>query len=470
MSGGRAAVIAGAAFLGLVVVAALIANALHREFNNDEIEHVHSSWYLLQGAVPFRDYYQNHNPGLWFLLAPLLSVVGERTTMLFAGRALMVLFTLASLFLLGRLAFEVFRSRFAALCAPLLVASVGTFASTGIEIRPDVPMWFFEVASLLALVRALASRSVRSAAISGLLWGIAFVFLQKVVFAAPAYALVLGLSVRRKELRPRAVFVFAAGAAAPVLLLLLYLAGVDALDEYWRNTVRVNLGHTPRFPRWTYAWKTLREDPLFWLAGVMGIAATLRGRVELPRLLLASAALVVLAAVLLVVPLPYAQYYLPVVALFGTGAALLLAELRKRSASLGLVVSALLLVQVSLSVTRASWRPVPRQSEQLELLEYVLERTAPDEPVFDGDNVFNLFRPDVHYMWQGLRRHRGLDTLRSVSGGAIDYDPCALISEKRPRFIAPPILSRYLCHVQRYRLVLDRRLFERIDKDPAIDR
>jgi len=52
-----------------------LANFRIRWFNPDEFEHVHVSWCIANGMVPYRDFFEHHTPWLWYLLAPL--VAGE---------------------------------------------------------------------------------------------------------------------------------------------------------------------------------------------------------------------------------------------------------------------------------------------------------------------------------------------------------------------------------------------------------
>ncbi|HWQ27408.1 MAG TPA: hypothetical protein VNN12_00100, partial [Dehalococcoidia bacterium] len=50
-----------------------LASFSSRWFNPDELEHVHASWCIAKGMVPYRDFFEHHTPWLWYLLAPLVS-------------------------------------------------------------------------------------------------------------------------------------------------------------------------------------------------------------------------------------------------------------------------------------------------------------------------------------------------------------------------------------------------------------
>ena len=79
-------------FVILVVLALLtLSLSVNRAFSEDEIEHIHASWYVQNGQVPYRDFFEHHHPLLWFLLAPLMALCGEELIVLAISRLLILL-------------------------------------------------------------------------------------------------------------------------------------------------------------------------------------------------------------------------------------------------------------------------------------------------------------------------------------------------------------------------------------------
>src|SRR5687768_8011789 len=77
--------------LPLLLFASVIARivlTLHREFNVDEFQHLHASWMLHLGFLPYKDFWENHAPLLYFLTAPVLSFLGESARSLLIVRAI----------------------------------------------------------------------------------------------------------------------------------------------------------------------------------------------------------------------------------------------------------------------------------------------------------------------------------------------------------------------------------------------
>ena len=88
---------------------------------------------------------------------------------------------------------------------------------------------------------------------------------------------------------------------------------------------------------------------------------------------------------------------------------------------------------------------------QLARIRYVLERTRPDEVVYDGNLQWNLFRPDVDYFWffpgsiragtAAARSRRAFAMERLGPGPPLRRDPsredaCEVVRASRPRFVS----------------------------------
>ena len=58
--------------LGVYVSFWLLFN--HQPKTGDDVEHLHSAWLVFQGQVPYKDFFQHHNPLMWYLFAPLIGV------------------------------------------------------------------------------------------------------------------------------------------------------------------------------------------------------------------------------------------------------------------------------------------------------------------------------------------------------------------------------------------------------------
>src|ERR1700737_2568458 len=87
------------ALIGVVI----IWHCWFASYNHDEIEHLHASWLISIGQLPFRDFLEQHHPTLWFLAAPLVAKFDSVRWLVFAARLLDALCLVTVLWLVKRL-------------------------------------------------------------------------------------------------------------------------------------------------------------------------------------------------------------------------------------------------------------------------------------------------------------------------------------------------------------------------------
>jgi hypothetical protein len=201
---------------------------------------------------------------------------------------------------------------------------------------------------------------------------------------------------------------------------------------------------------WAYNWLTVGRSPHrgvsrfvislahnapFWAAACAGAVDTmLRSgdrHARVPRTLAVMAAS--LLAMLLAVGRPVDQYLLPVLPLFAVMAAAGLstrASHRKGGMALLATTAAVIVLPAALM---AGWVR-PAHGPQFERLAFVHDLVPPGVPVYDGDNRFNLFRPDVHHRWFSIGRAPETAAYNRLGPPAhVPYDGCAAIRRARPR-------------------------------------
>ena len=168
-----------AALVTLAVVLR-IGIVVNRRIDPDESQHLHVAWLVMQGQVPYRDFWEHHLPFFHYAMAPLTWWLADRPEIYFAGRALMVAMAAAAIVLTWHLARRL--SVDGAVWAVVVLLFLPQFAETSTETRPDVPALTAHLASLLALVSWREGRG------SGALWavgawqGVALALSLKAVF------------------------------------------------------------------------------------------------------------------------------------------------------------------------------------------------------------------------------------------------------------------------------------------------
>ena len=198
----------------------------------DDVQHLHTAWLMQHGQMPFRDFFENHSPLTYQILAALLWLRPQAVAICDFSRFLSLVLALASFGLTVALARRVLATRSVPMAA-LGVLWLGALLPYELyELRPDM---FANVSSLGALLVLATSRRIRALVGSGLLLGLSVALTPK--HAVLLAALPLALLLERPAMWP---FVWRTGlhwigialGAAPTLA---WLAGHGLLSDfrYW---------------------------------------------------------------------------------------------------------------------------------------------------------------------------------------------------------------------------------------------
>ncbi|MCI0410188.1 MAG: glycosyltransferase family 39 protein, partial [Acidobacteria bacterium] len=250
-----------AGLLALIVVALAIRVPLlvNAKPNDDELEHLHAAWAVAQGQVPHRDFFQNHPPLLYYLMAPIAAVMGEDLRIIYVGRAVMLAGLLLILLQLYWIARDCFDAQ-TGLLAILLLSFVLLWLRPSYEFRPDILQTLLGLEGLRRFMKAWKQDSRLELFLSGTILGVGFWVLSKILFPFAGLSLVFVVStvLRRSAAALRhnlaGLLLFLGAFAVPVLVggFLLWTAG--ALPGF----LRWGIINTFRYPVTFSAFKQLQ--------------------------------------------------------------------------------------------------------------------------------------------------------------------------------------------------------------------
>jgi len=408
-------------------------------FDPDEYQYLHHAWMVMNGFLPYRDFFHNHTPGLWYLLAPLAWLFDERSAYLFACRIVMVVLTLAIFFMVYRLT-ATSSSYVRPIFSIFLLNIELWFVWKTLEVRPDqvvILSWLFGV---WVLVRSRGPIPSRTYGVSGLSVGMGLLFSPKALFAIAALGGALLLLRPIGRLRApawRDIGLFGLMSLTPIACLLLLMW---SRDEGWpfllvQQAFLFNVRYPSRFSGLRYFNASLNGTPLFWMlaltACVLVVRRIQRCAAEQERralVMLASSTLAAGLAYFVFLPVAYSQSLLP----FITFLAILGAEcggwLDGRIArthqdfkSRGLVACLAGLLAVlsfhSLTSIANALHPLSRTNrEQVERITSILRVTTRSDAILDGYAMY-VMRPQASFygvMFLGLRV--------ALKSGSMRYD------------------------------------------------
>ncbi len=398
ISKGRFPLTAFAWLLLLLSVALLFMGSLNRFFDHDEFEAMHTAWYLFQGERIYEDFIQHHFPLLHYLLVPLYALFGTTTDAIMAARIAMFFNVLGMLIVTYLIALEVYRKHLVAVVGTLFLTLITLFTAKAIEIRPDTPQSLFVFLGTYLALRAFRTRARWAFILSGVCFGVAFLFLQKAVIFLGLVGLVMLARVWSRELKLQEVVLFSAAAVAPALPFVLYLFATKTLDTFifWNFTYN-SFYYTLRGWEYEKLLRNLsvlyRQDGLIILLFITTLFFLRKKRLEWEMIFL----VVGVAGFTLLSGRHNPQYYMlafPFVAILAAKA--LTTGLGRHRALAALVLVFTFLAPVNEGLRRVI---TPSNAEQLAKIQYVLDLTTKDDYVYDGNIRFNVFRNDVDFIW-----------------------------------------------------------------------
>jgi hypothetical protein len=400
--------------------------------DRDEFEHLHAAWLISRGLIPYRDFWEHHTPGFWFMLAPLYRwypveqnpdaavafiFMARRASMVFAGVCLALTFVLARMWGGDRVAW----------IAVAMLSTCVAFMYKTLEIRPDVPataLWLGYLASTFAAFRAITTRKQASLfALSGLLLGGAVMCTQKILVALPAIALAMLwylVAGEGKHLRRLAnCWWQVAGFCLPILAMVVFFMAQGALHAFVHYNLATNLNwNGGQSFAGLLPWlgpRVFRENTMLVSLGVVGVLLEawrqLRDRAFTRDKFLLLATLGAIAG-LVELPEAWLQYYLsflPLLAIYAAGVLNFAVDKAPRLASAQpnsalpqyLAGGALALVLLALSVS-PGWEmrrqfAAETSSRQLRQLRWVLLHSSPTDRVLDCWSGLGVFRPNAYF-------------------------------------------------------------------------
>lgn len=385
-------------------------------FNHDEIEYARATRWVLEGRLPFRDFFEHHTPLLWYLMAPVAAISrgADLGTFLAFRAATVVLWvgTVATLYAL-------LRRRGAPLWATLLafalVLGSVTVTRNIVELRPDAVMGLTYVVALFLLETSFDGppRETSRLFLAGAALALGCLAAQRMAPVAVLTTLLYTL-IRNDErwgLRFRALWI-AAGGASVAALTVGFFSLQGALKPLVEQTVVLNLrfellARDSRFLGSLGFWLLglvfrLGDSPLL-LLWIVGLASIVSALLLVRKPVFETRLLVLVLVQLVTVARTPAIYVYHLFMLWWLLAVLIAVCTKALGASPTRLVRRIGPVAVSIAVLCASlsvsWGLLAKmQAYQIHVLERVHAVTRPEERVFDALG-FALGREPAQRIW-----------------------------------------------------------------------
>ncbi len=225
--------------LGILVYQLIIH--LTSEFA-DWPETVFFSWLISKGYVPYRDFFDNHNPGVYYVNGLLFRLYGVDYEILRWEMALIMMVNTVGVYRIAKL---IEGPNCALVAAAVFVLLELQMFGNGIWFEQFVlPFFLYAVHYLLR--NPLDELTARRCFVLGLIFGLAAIFKQQTVFVFLGTAILIGLGSRAASSQQRGtikqkLLMLALGSAGPLAVHFLALAILGAGEKFLYGTVYMPL-------------------------------------------------------------------------------------------------------------------------------------------------------------------------------------------------------------------------------------
>ncbi len=400
--------------------------------NGDNIEHIHTSFLVALGQVPYRDFFQHHNPLLWYIFAPVVKVFAYNTTIAEVLCFISLLFFLKSLIYVYRIVSEFLADKFWALVATVILAYPGV-KLYAVDFRPDNYMVFCLTGGLYYYFKYLKYQERKSLVIAFIFFFLSFMFAQKAIFPLA----ILGVTgiyfwvtnqIKTRDMLSALIF-----PIVGLILFLLYLWHYDMVKLYFvcNYTFNLNLARGFEMTRVVNVPQYVKFVFLFGWLGILYFCLHRQRYLGVLALLFVSE---FIQRRFYFSPYPYYYWLLQYLAVLCACPVLhgISDKIRIKFPILetGFMVGFLWLLYSSLC---GYYNMYQYSKERPYLPDYVTRQITPCDYVFNGDGMmYNIFGKDPAYYWQLIGQ---LDVIGEEVGLQPMPDMNMLIKKHLPKFV-----------------------------------
>ena len=145
--------------------------------NGDNVEHIHSTWLIAQGKIPYKDFFQHHNPLLWYIFSPLFKILPNALIMLDVAHAIAIIGGFITFFIVYKICTRFFASKLPSIISIITLCPI-YFYIYCFNYNPDTFMALFLAIGIYFLFKYFAERKIVNLTISFLAFFISFMFIM----------------------------------------------------------------------------------------------------------------------------------------------------------------------------------------------------------------------------------------------------------------------------------------------------
>jgi len=207
--------------------------------DGDTLEHVHSAWLVSHGKIPYVDFFQHHNPLLWYLGAPLVRFYEYSLRAVDAVNILTSTITILTMYYIYRMHKDFLTNKLGGLIAAgFLVLSHDSLF--GKDYKPDNFMAAALIIGIYYLLSYIKDKKLYTLVLSFALFFAAFMFTQKAALILVSIGGIILYLLLKKQMKWTDCIT---AASLPILVYLTFLVFLwykDSLGFYFKANFELN--------------------------------------------------------------------------------------------------------------------------------------------------------------------------------------------------------------------------------------
>lgn len=225
--------------LAIIIVLVMLLSLFLVYPEGDIIEHIRASFLVSEGKVPYRDFFEHHNPLLWYLFADFIKLFyGSSKVMMFANFSTL-LFFLIGVWFLYKIIVEFLGNKTSGLLSVILVLLPGVWLYY-IYFKPDNYMLVCLCIGIYYLFCYFRDKKRKDLVISFVCFAVGFLFLQKILLFLPSIGLVILYYIYKKEIKLSDFGVAFGWGMSVIGLGVLWLWQMDLFGVYYKSCFEFN--------------------------------------------------------------------------------------------------------------------------------------------------------------------------------------------------------------------------------------
>lgn len=432
--------------LSAIVIGFLIFFAFTNFLNGDEREHVSAAFFIYNGKVPYRDFFEHHHPLLWYTFLPFIHIFNNSADIWYAARIYsLLLYIINSYFIIKICRLIINNTLFAWLAVLFSLSPHCVFLSQS-EFRPDSLMMTFFLGGLYFLFSYIKEPK-NQLKISFLLLFFSIMTLQKACFQLiPLFFFILYLLYKQTI----SIKAFAKALLLPLMiafLYILYLWQTGSLKDYFELNWLLNLKiHTHiQYP--------VHQTPYYHIANILALLTLF---IKAPKFLKVIAILCLSSSAILqfIFIGAFRHYWLPLYPYFAIISAYYITALHQkiRPTVIALVTVALI---TNYTIHYKQNKYFPSLQTFVYLSEQILKLSNKDDLILNSSTIGGLRNSAAGYYWIGMDHVALLDNHYFNRHELPDF--YTLIRTRKPKLFSTDYPR--VCIDEKYHFTLDCKYF-----------